>query len=485
MNDYKIKNKKVYIIIFLLVLFFYFIQKLMGIANGQVALLKYIAIIYLSFLSFFIFYYLYKQKELSVEKKFLLIAVFFGIFFILMTPLMQGIDEGAHFYKIYSYFTKDNQLPKIIYKAHIEYKNFGAFEYIGKKVSFEDTMDPEVFRGANLYTWLSYLPYIIPMFFTAVVFKLDFYSIAIIGRLFGFITYLVVSTYAIKIMPDRKKFMAAFCLMPAILTSVTAFSADLCTNLPVILFIALWYRLYKEERKITKKELLLFCVLGIIMACSKIVYALIMLILFLLPAEKFGNSKNKRILIGIILGSILAVTIVNLLIIGSSMVNSYPKIEKQKNFIVTHPFKYLLIFVLSVIKNWDFIFRFTTNHTILHNIYFPSEIISYIYFMILLISLFDDDGGIKLNNKSRNLIIVIIFLIVFVLYTSLYVQWTAEFDGVENSIINGMQARYYIPIALMMCFIPTKKSKINLDFMWYGIVLVNYIVLMNIVILVF
>ena len=73
----------------------------------------------------------------------------------------------------------------------------------------------------------------------------------------------------------------------------------------------------------------------------------------------------------------------------------------------------------------------------------------------------------------------------FILYTSLYVQWTAEFDGVENSIINGMQARYYIPIALMMCFIPTKKSKINLDFMWYGIVLVNYIVLMNIVILVF
>ena len=80
MNDYKIKNKKVYIIIFLLVLFFYFIQKLMGIANGQVALLKYIAIIYLSFLSFFIFYYLYKQKELSVEKKFLLIAVFLEYF---------------------------------------------------------------------------------------------------------------------------------------------------------------------------------------------------------------------------------------------------------------------------------------------------------------------------------------------------------------------------------------------------------------------
>ena len=421
-------------------------------------------------LNFFVI--LFSKKDLGSVKKFVLIATFICVGYIFISPLLRGIDETAHFSRIYSFFldskTTDSgtyKIPKAILETNNIPEHYGNFSYIKTKIINDDLVEADKYRGARLYTPLSYLPYLLPVWILGFLIKSNLFAIVTSTRFFGFLIYLGSSIYAIKTVPKRKDFMALFCLMPVMTSMAATITGDLLTNCSIIVFIATWYRLYCEKKKITIKDIIIILIAGILAGCSKMVYALEFLLVFFLPKECFGGTNKKKYkTIGAMCLIILAVTLINLFFVAGSMDNSYENFKLQKEFILSHPMNYLAILINNIFENWFFFFSFTTNHTILQGIFDPSELVQIVYFIALLICIYKEENNLNLGKLKTFFIILIGFLIIGIIATSLYLQWTSEKLGVGIPIIDGVQSRYYVPVMLMFLIcLPSKKDCLKID----------------------
>ena len=75
------------------------------------------------------------------------------------------------------------------------------------------------------------------------------------------------------------------------------------------------------------------------------------------------------------------------------------------------------------------------------------------------------------------------FLVVFILYTSLYIQYTAKFYGVGADYIYGVQIRYMIPLVAILSIISNKKElPVNRKYLWIGAIFIDFIFLLNVII---
>ena len=196
-NKKKVKIEDIYMLILITLTMRYFQFKLLRLSTDSIALTTKIITIYvITAIILLISYFIIINN--SLIKKYIVCACVFGVMFIIFSPLLHGIDEGAHFYKIYSYFSSSNEVPEWIYNVSNEKTTFGIFEYIGKDIFDTKTISSEVYRGANLYTFVSYIPYIISVFITAVLLKLKGIYIIILARIAGFITYLLIELLTLK-----------------------------------------------------------------------------------------------------------------------------------------------------------------------------------------------------------------------------------------------------------------------------------------------
>ena len=479
-------EKKTKYILFIIFIYFFICVRYFFLAPTRMIASRLFLITVVTYLSIFITILFY-HFELTIEQKFFILGLIFGLLFIFLIPLLRGIDETVHFYKVYSFFNNTNSnsnydnIPKtIIDVSQNNYYN----NYFLKRIDNNDTIASERFIGAKLYSPISYLFYLIPMFIFQKLINANIFCIIISGRLFGFLLWLIISTNIIKTIPKRKEFFAFLFLVPISLTLVTTYTGDLLTNISVFLFISIWYNIYESDRKITKKEIILITILGILSVFCKIVYALMFLIILLLPDNKF-DSKKSKILTSLAIFIILIISaFINLNIVGKDMIEAYPSINMQKEFILTHPFQYLFTFNKTLFINFPlYCFQFITGYgTMCQNTISIDSYISVLYIAILGLSLFFDESKIDLSRKAKALLCICIFAIIFILFTSLYIQWTGTNYGIGIDFIYGIQGRYFIPLASLLIFVNcTKIINVNKNYLWTLIILINYIVTLKII----
>lgn len=113
---------------------------------------------------------LFSKKELSAIKKFLIISIFIGAGYIFVSPLLHGIDEGAHFSRVYSFFSEEEDkgegdyfVPREIFVSASVFKAGGNLTDLKTKIINSDLVKANELKGARLYTPLSYLPFLIPV----------------------------------------------------------------------------------------------------------------------------------------------------------------------------------------------------------------------------------------------------------------------------------------------------------------------------------
>lgn len=492
----KKKELKVYVII-LSIIVLYFISKMPnGLISGMfvVKLFKIIIMIILAILSIILLNTVNKEKE--IHNKFFITALFMGMILVVIIPALHGIDEGAHFFKVYSIFNEVEtvqdeagdtfyKVPENILRVNSIKGYIEEFKLSNKKFENGNLFLSNEYLGINLYSWLAYITYLIPMFICQKILNFSIVPTILIGRAFSFFVWLVISTYTIKIIPKRKEFIAFLCLMPINLTLVTTYTGDLVTNAVILLFIAYWYRLYYEKRIIKKSEIILITILGILSACSKLVYTLIFLIFAFLPQENFKNKKHKICVNLFLFICLIITTLINLSIVGIDLLEVYPKIEEQKEWIFNNLFEYIEIFFISIMYFLDqYIYQFTTGYTtMLQNTIYVEPVISILYLIILIISLFTEEVKNKFSKKFKYLIIFIIIMIISIIFTSLYLQWTATMYGIGSNLIYGVQGRYFFPIVALLALVNTKDYfNFVKKYLWNGVIIINFIILLKILI---
>lgn len=411
-----------------------------------------------------------KNKKLKLYQTFIILAVFLGICFGLIIPLGQGSDETSHFIRIYEISRKYTTLK---YEESTEFPR--AFETLGqyqaqKEISYQnyienydkflmDSNDKVDLRkqywNTRLYSPIQYLPQVIGVTLGR-VFSDNILVIGTLGRIFGFIAWVVVCAYAIKIIPNKKIFIVILCLLPINIFSAICLSGDTLTNAVTVLFISIIYRKVYLKESINVKDKLILLILGALIALCKIVYLPIIFLILLISKEHFKDKKNWIIFI---ISLIIVSCVVGLtwLMIGSnSLSDSNPASKKQVEYIFEDPIRYCLITIDTfMVRGVAYINQFMTGDNIVCQgrvqIY---PIISYIIGIIVIISLFVDEGNkeIKISSLQKLIVCLVILVTCALICTALYIQWSSLFS-IGGGMIDGIQGRYFIPVSMILIFV--------------------------------
>lgn len=421
-------------------------------------------------LIFDIIWHFIKKDKVQMHKKFIALALIFGMVYLIISPFGSGNDEVSHFLRVYEisekYVTfekKERNDFSIVFQNLEDYKKEDNITY--KKYSEEfhkfeldnsEKMDlTHLYWNIKLYSPLQYLPQVIGVTIGRVISN-NILVIGMFGRIAGFAFWLVLCAYSIKIVPNKKTFFTILCLLPINLYSAVCLSGDTVTNAICVFFIAMIYKKVYNEEKITKKEKIMLIISACMIALCKIVYLPIIFLVLLLKPQNFDNKKSfiKFVCILIILSSIVGLGWLKL---GSRILGAVNTLSKnQVEFILENPIRYCLIMIETMQeKGTDYIYQLVTGNELLSNgktVVFP--ILSYIISIILLMSLFivDDEKNVKVDFLRKLMVWGIIVGIIVLIITAIYVQWTSLFE-IGRRIVAGIQGRYFIPVVAICIFI--------------------------------
>ena len=311
----------------------------------------------------------------------------------------------------------------------------------------------------------------------------EFSNWYILARLLNLLFYTTVLYFAIKLVPTGKSLMAFLALLPTPVFLTMSYNTDYFMNSLMMLAMAVFFREYfTPEKRISKQSILIFT-LAMFFACiGKAIYIPLILLGLLLPESKFASRKQKRIYYGILVGCCVLVL---LFVVLNATGMSDPRggdtsVSEQISYILHNPVTFAIVFLKAIAKNSiEFIFgcEATLNFNIA-GIYEGgmAEIIMLITLVLLIVLAKGKDKRYEISWKTTVLGYGIIGLVICFIWGSMYLAFTP----VGSNVINGVQARYYIPFLFpLFLLIPTQKIKSELSESVVMSVTLGIVVLLN------
>ncbi|MDE7422306.1 MAG: DUF2142 domain-containing protein [Lachnospiraceae bacterium] len=447
----------------------------------------------------FVYYFLYIQKDISVEKIFLPLILCFGIIYMLLLPPFSAPDEPMHFgasYKISNYmlgnvsFGEHGNINMRVDDAKNGYITIPTIETYQK---LYDEWNEGLQRGEIVES--NYQSYATKNLFLhtpgaigitiARILQLGSTHLLLFGRLTNLLVFVLMTYFAIKITPIGKNILLAVSLTPMMLELVSSYSCDATINGIVFLSLSYILRCIYDKEYIRGKEIALLTICSFFLAPSKLVYVPILFLVILIPMKKF---KNKTCYL-VTLGLVFSVMILTNVLMNKSMISwmsgtentamtevkettelmEESKIEIQQNYsfmwCLHNPIQAIQIYLRSTIVNVPGYFVTLVGWALGWLEIHISMVIVTIYALVLLISLFigeRDDIKIKISQRSVSVISVI--CVYGLVLTSMFFAWTP----IGSPIIEGVQGRYFLPIVpLAFLILNNKKISINIEIWKY------------------
>lgn len=450
--------------------------------DSKINVIKYIKYPTLAYVSYFAFcavisviiYFaikLIKNRNVKIHKKFAIIAGIFGIIYIFGTPMFRGSDELPHFCRAYEISTGDlitpvneqknavNDLPtsidefaKLGGEKGFEYTNL--FKHIFHHLNDDVRRDyKNYYISISLYSPIQYIPQAIGMFIARHL-NFSIYFVGIFGRITGFLFWLFICTYALKKLPSKKIAFMILMLSPIFIGYATTLSGDMMLNAMAMLLISHVYYYRFNRCKIKRKDLAIIILSCLVISLCKVVYVPIVFSVFLIPKECFNNKKDYfRIFIcTVFVSGILAVSW--FLYSNSAYLNNfYDNSQAQKHFILNNPITYMIIMLRTL-------FYYSLTYLSYSSQMNVSPIICVIIWIIFLLSLLNNENkNEKKALKIEKIILTIITTLVIILVqTAIYIQFTAMTVSVGNHLVEGVQARYFLPVIILLSIFVNKKK---------------------------
>lgn len=297
------------------------------------------------------------------------------------------------------------------------------------------------------------------------------------GKLGNLLIYILLLGISIRIAKVGKAYILAVGLLPTSLFLSSTYTYDSFITGFIILGFVLWL-----NEMLTPKEQVVWWKMLITILCfalgsfSKAIYIPLLLLLLLLPKEKFEDKKQMFIFkIGIIITFIVVLstfllpalqTSVNATAtgtgssggLGSDDRGGATDIASQMSVIFNHPLQYTKLLLSSIYSTFgNYIFR-DASIFFAHAGYIPMPL-SFIPVILLSMVAFvrpKNEKSFTLSKFQRSYLGFLIFGIVCLIWTSMYLAFTP----VGEFIINGVQGRYYIPL-LVPFYVLLRSEKIH------------------------
>ena len=395
-----------------------------------------------------------KRKIISIS---LIISIVFGILYMVILPFPASPDENRHFLKIYS-ITEGYILPsdETILPDGLDIPDQYDLKYKEISSHYGDTADYNNMKEYDLSRTAFYFPLVytpqITGFMAAKAFTQKIYTIALIGRIFGYIYNVCMICAAISIIPFGEMIIFLSVFNPMYLQQAVSLSGDSVVNALAVFLTA--YILALRARRV-KAIWPLFVIFPILAVCKMFYLPMVFLVL-LIPKvcykslKKAVTARTAVISVSVVLSAAWAY-----IVSRTTLYIADEKTGSNLEYIISEPLKYLNIIGKSILSEGRTWVRQTFGGNlgwIAVNVFMPFILI---YLLLFIYSALTEKGDIKLSDRICIFSVdLAIFLIVL---TTEYVQWTAY----RADIIDGVQGRYFLPV-IPMTFIAFSSNNIKL-----------------------
>lgn len=409
-----------------------------------------------------------KNNKGKIEKIVISFLIPIGMMYLVFMLPSQVPDEQAHLRRAYevsegvligrkdtiSVIPRDLQ-TKI--KPNIEtYAQFS--ENLAGNTDYKDTV--EFKNPAGTYPFILYIFSAIG-FVIARIFSLNILIGCYLAKLMNFIVFLISAYYVLKIIPFGKYAMTAVMFMPMFLHQATSTSADCLVNIISMFFIAYLLHLYFKEETIRKREGVLLVTLGILLSIVKYVYLPIIGLALIFIFSKNMSRKYKIILLSsLILLSVLAAG--GYYIFTSGYETAFTNYFESNNVNASEQIKGIINNPVGFLKTLKYTFQ-NMGETYIYQMVgialgwlciYPNRIWITIYLFVMIASCFIENNRFALNWKQKIWGFLIAIGIILLIVTGMYITWSR----VGNIIVDGVQGRYFIPVAFVVLLCLSKKQ---------------------------
>lgn len=422
-------------------------------------------------------------NEVDVIKKYTTAAVILGVVYFILFPAICTNDSGVHI--IQTYKKASNILGLSDWnnvngeKTLVRYKNGDGYilqntlwnterQYPSPDTkvydeavytSFVELSNEETIVGDHIdldVNIIEYLPYVIIVAFVR-VFNINLRLGLGLAKLVGFLCYLFMIRFAIKLMPYGKETLALFSLTPMMMQSMVSISYDLfCIGGSFVAF-AYVLKISAEEHKFIWKDVVLFCFLVVLLGSAKggiyfLCFAFMVAFLKVFPAI----LKNTRYLIYFIFAMLL---VGGLVILKFNDILSLVITDNMTRYsildLIENPIQMVRFMGTSMIKDADILIQGMFGGRLGWNEEVIPWVIVIAFIILFIISCNCEDGKFSRKEKKYSAMAMILFV------AGIYVIFLRE-TGKEQPFVFGVQGRYFIPlIPLVICFMNNHRLKLN------------------------
>ena len=307
-----------------------------------------------------------QELKISREKEFVIWGSLMGVIFLIMLPLFQAPDEGAHLRMLESELGYSGLSESVVDAVPIGYVATQSGEKIDVSNYIEMSSEKvgESVKRTELPSikLIRHLPQSIGVQL-GILLKFTPFWMFMAGRISGLLFYLAIGILTIHLMPYKKAAMLLILTSPMVIQQTASLNYD-CMLL-AISFLSVAYILYIRERAVHFGWIELSIVTFLIFLISQIKYNYCILggLIFSVPLEKweFGIGaikikptkdflKRNKIWIAL---SLSAFTFVGILILLRS------EIGKILIAVLTGPISSLQLIISTFVQNFGFYFAST------------------------------------------------------------------------------------------------------------------------------
>lgn len=386
---------------------------------------------------------LYGVRELYIMYFMLAIAAFM---FWCNVPLNGVPDEQTHFlrsYEIANYSLISDHVGPARSGGHVMCWGLNYFSDESVRIN-KDLTEEYIFPGAALYSPISYLPQAIGIKVTGWM-SARVYKLFNGGRVANALLSLALCILALQLIPFGRKILFVIMLLPITMQEMVSLAPDSLVNSLSMLWIAYILNIAYTDRKVTNKTMAFLMLIGFTLAMLKIIYIVLLLMIFILPKDKFVRKKNFYIFGGVVIVTSLLANVIWLMISSQYLVEFNPGVEpsSQIKSIIETPINYIAVLLNTSMSNAEFFIKSGTGTCLGWLDILTSP---YIWIMLLMTLTYETlccyDKIDNIKNKHILLMLSCCIICSLLIYTSLYVQWTP----LKYNIVNGIQGRYFIPL---------------------------------------
>ena len=425
---------------------------------------------------------------------FLSFTLSFGLLFVFLTPPIQVYDERSHFFQAYAVSNLDifpdklEYLGKYHYGAYLPQSVFIAAEKfitgtagnvnaefdtnLYKQYLFQDLDSSNLDKreSGTTYSPVVYIPQVIGITIGK-IFNTSPLIMLWLGRLMNLVFWTAIIFISIRIIPFGKWAMAILALNPMAVFLSASLSADVMTTALAFLFFSLVASAYASRKSISMRYLTILFIVQILLVLTKPTNIVFSLLLLGIPINNIKNKYFKlAYFIVVTISAFLVAILWNSFVSDASSFTAQIQAagrainpSEQLQGIILSPLQYLKTVILNyvlVLPGYPGDFTFTSMFGALGwgETTIPLWTIT-LYLAGLFLSLLHIAGrSIEFSVKQKLLITLVMGLFILGNITAMYVY----LNSVGQSIIVGVQGRYFIPVGVLLLGLFSFKKKILL-----------------------